>query len=175
MSLAFTTMLRVNLGQLRREGSVDVEAAVASDDELWKNTDLAWADDVKMRVRATYAGTGEVVARGNVEGTLVQECRRCLERVDTEFEEELTMVFVEDADEDEDGGAYALEPVGEELELSTAVREEVVLAVNPFVVCTPECRGLCPQCGQNLNEGSCQCTTDEADPRWAALRELKSE
>lgn len=175
MLLAFTTMLRVNLGQLHREGSVDVEAQLASDDELWKDTDLVWARDVEATVRASYAGTGEVVARGKVAGTLVQECRRCLERVDTEFEEELTMVFVDDADEDEDGGAYALEPVGETLDLSSAVREEIVLAVNPFVVCKPECRGLCPQCGQNLNEGSCDCTQEESDPRWAALRELKSE
>ena len=168
-------MLRVNLGQLRREGHAEVEIELAADDDLWENTDLAWSHGVKVSVRASYAGTGEVVARGNIAGTLVQECRRCLERVDTEFAEELTMVFVDDADEDEDGGAYALEPVGEELELSNAVREEVVLAVNPFVVCKPECRGLCPQCGRNLNEGSCDCTTDEADPRWAALRELKSE
>lgn len=168
-------MLRVNLGQLRREGFVEVEVTVASDDDLWKETDLAWAGDVKLTLRASYAGTGEVVARGRIAGTLVQECRRCLERVDTGFEKELTMVFVDDADEDEDGGAYALEPVGEELEVGNAVREEVVLAVNPFVVCKPECRGLCPQCGQNLNERSCDCTTDEADPRWAALRKLKSE
>jgi len=167
-------MLRVDLGQLGREGSVDVEAHLASDDELWQDTDLEWVDDVDVRLRASYAGTGEVVVRGKVAGTLHQRCRRCLERVDTELAEKLTMVFVADADED-DGGAYPFEPVGEELDLRRAVREELVLAMNPFVVCNPECRGLCPKCGQNLNEGSCDCTFDEPDPRWAALRELKSE
>lgn len=175
MLLAFTTMLRVDLGQLDREGSTDVEATVASDDELWQDTDLEWVDGVKVRLRASYAGTGEVVARGKVEGTLVQQCRRCLERVDTVLEQELTMVFVEDADEDEDGGAFPFEVVGEALDLSRAVREELVLAMNPFVVCKPECRGLCPLCGKDLNAGSCDCTLDEPDPRWAALRELKSE
>jgi uncharacterized protein len=55
------------------------------------------------------------------------------------------------------------------------VREEVVLAVNPYVVCDPECRGLCPKCGAKLDEGECGCADDEADPRWAALRDLKSE
>ncbi|MGB1779712.1 MAG: DUF177 domain-containing protein, partial [Longimicrobiales bacterium] len=59
--------------------------------------------------------------------------------------------------------------------LSKAVREEMILAVNPYVVCEPECRGLCPKCGANLNEGACDCTDDEVDPRWAALRDLKSE
>lgn len=169
------TMLRVDLGQLDREGSVAVEARVAADDELWKDTDLKWAGDVTVRLRASYAGTGEIVARGTVDGTLSQECRRCLEPVDTEVAEEVTMVFVTDTDEYEGGGAYELEPIGDQLDLSDAVREEVVLATSPFVVCKPECRGLCPQCGKDLNEGSCDCTMEEPDPRWAVLRELKSE
>lgn len=169
------TMLRVDLGQLDRASSVAVEARVAADDELWKHTDLRWAGDVTVRLRASYAGTGEIVARGTIDGTLLQECRRCLEPVETEFDQELTMVFVADPEEYEGGGAYKLEPIGDELDLSNAVREEVVLAVNPFVVCKPDCRGLCPRCGKDLNEGSCDCTVEEIDPRWATLRELKSE
>lgn len=174
--LVFMTMLSVDLGRVHREGSITVEARVASDAELWKDTHLEWAGDVVVRLRVSFAGTGEVVARGTAEGTLLQECRRCLEPVETEFAEELTMVYIADPEEeDREGGAFALEPVGEELDLSDAVREEVVLATNRFVVCKPECRGLCPQCGQNLNVESCDCTVEELDPRWAALRELKSE
>lgn len=168
-------MLRVDLGQLGREGAVDVEAGIASDHELWKDTDLVWDGDVSVRLRASFAGTGEVVVRGTAAGTLKQDCRRCLEPVLAEMDEELTMVFVSEADEEEDGGAYPLEPIGDELDLSEAVREELVLAMNPFVVCKPECRGLCPRCGQDLNVGTCECTVEEPDPRWAALRELKSE
>ena len=169
-------MLKVDLGQLAREGLVAVEARVSASDELWVESDLAWVDDVDIRLRATYAGTGEIVARGSVAGVLQQECTRCLKRVDTEFADELTLVFVETASEGEDtGGAYVFEPMRSELNLSTAVREEVILAVNPFVVCNPECRGLCPTCGTDLNEGQCDCTKDEPEPRWAALRELKDE
>lgn len=168
-------MLRVDLGQLGREGSVDVEARVAADDDLWQDTDLEWAGDVTVRLRASLAGTGEIVARGAVEGTLKQECRRCLEPVETRFREEVTMVFTADPVEEQEGGGYPLEPVGEELDLSQAVREEVLLAMNPFVVCKPDCQGLCPRCGEDLNKGSCDCVLDEPDPRWAALRELKSE
>jgi uncharacterized protein len=171
-------MLRVDLGQLGREGSVAVEASISADDDLWKDTKLQWAGDVDVRLRATFAGTGEVVARGRARGTLRQECRRCLKPVDTDIEHEMTLVFVEDGSEeheDDGGSTYVFEASGVELDLSGAVREEVILAMNPYVVCDPECRGLCPQCGKNLNEGSCDCTQDETDPRWAALRELKSE
>jgi len=169
-------MLKVDLGQLDREGFVSVQSSISADDELWKNSELRWVGEVDVRVTATLAGTGEVVARGTAVGLLRHECRRCLKRVETPLREDLTMVFVSEPVEDEDdGGTYVFEPSGIDLELGSAVREELILAVNPFVVCTPECRGLCPQCGTDLNEGSCECTVDEADPRWAALRELKSE
>ncbi len=169
-------MLRVDLGQLGREGSVVVEASISAEDELWKDTDLRWAGDVAVKLRATFAGTGEAVARGNVRGTLRQDCRRCLGPLETDVADELTLVFVTDrSEDDEEGGAYPFDATGSELDLSRAVREELVLAVNPYVVCHSGCRGLCARCGADLNEGPCDCTDDEVDPRWAALRQLKSE
>jgi uncharacterized protein len=166
-------MLRVDLGQLDREGSVDVEASVSADDPLWDDTGLEWDGDVDVGLKASYAGTGEVVARGRAKGSLRQECRRCLQPVFTPVDAELTLVFVEDPDEEDIGDVFPLEPQGLELDLSDAVREEIVLAVNPYVVCKPDCRGLCPRCGTNWNDESCDCSEDDADPRWAALRKLK--
>lgn len=169
-------MLKVDLGQLDREGSIAAEASISADDGLWEETDLSWVDAVKVSLRATLAGTGEVVARGNVNGALLQECRRCMRPVKTGFSDELTLVFVSGAAENSDGGgAYLYEPNGVELDMSSAVREELVLAINPYVVCKPECLGLCPQCGIDLNDEACSCTTGEADPRWAALRDPKDE
>lgn len=168
-------MLTVDLGRLAREGSVDVEATLSADDGFWESTGLAWSRAPVVRLRATEAGTGEVVVRGQVEGTLQQECRRCLEPVNPVLKKDLTLVFVEEPDEDDDGGVYGFEPTGAELDLSDAVREEVLLAVNPYVECRPDCRGLCPLCGTNLNEESCDCTEQDADPRWEALRRLESE
>jgi uncharacterized protein len=169
-------MLKVDLGQLAREASVAVEARVSASDELWSAAELAWVDEVDIRLRATYAGTGEIVARGSVSGRLGQQCRRCLKPVERDFTHDLTLVFVDEAgEESEEGGAYLFEPKRSELDMRDAVREEIVLAMNPYVVCKPDCRGLCPTCGIDLNHGQCDCTVDETDPRWAALRELKDE
>jgi uncharacterized protein len=170
-------MLKVDLGQLARDGSVAVAARIAASDDIWSDTELAWADVVEVRLRATEAGTGEIVARGTVSGMLRRECNRCLEPVDTSFREELTLVFVEEGREKQEdyGGAYVFAPLRSELDMSNAVREEVILAINPYVVCNPDCRGSCPSCGADLNQGQCDCTSDETDPRWAALRELKDE
>jgi uncharacterized protein len=167
-------MLRVDLGPLRREGSVLVEVRVPSDHGLWDDSGLEWASDVDVSLSASFAGTGEMIVRGRVTGVLDQECRRCLQPVETEIEEDVTMVFLGDAPEGEgDAEVYAFDAGGLDLDLGQAVREELILAINPYVVCDPECRGLCPMCGTNLNEGACDCSEEETDPRWEALRALK--
>lgn len=168
-------MLRVDLGRLAREGSVLVEAQVPADDGLWKDSGIRWDGPVDVRLRASYAGSGEVVVRGKVRGALSQECRRCLAPVKGGFEREVTLVFVSEAsgEDTDEGEAFDFDPKSGSLDLSDAVREEVVLAANPYVVCDPGCRGLCPRCGANLNEGPCGCTEEEVDPRWEALRALK--
>jgi uncharacterized protein len=128
-----------------------------------------------VRLRAAFAGSGEVVLRGTVAGVLEQECRRCLRPVQEDFDEEVTLVFSADATDEEtgEGDAYAFDPSRRELDLSEAVRGEVILAMNPYVLCDPECRGLCPRCGADLNQGPCGCTEERVDPRWEALRSLK--
>ena len=168
-------MLKVDLGRVDRDGSVLVEGRIPADDELWEESGLAWREPVEVSLRVSSAGSGEIVGRGRLHGTLHWECRRCLEPVSTEFDEELTLVFVGGQSEEDsaDAGAFAYDPGVGELDLSQAVREEVVLAVNPYVVCDPECPGLCPKCGASLRDGPCGCTEEETDPRWDALRELK--
>jgi hypothetical protein len=62
-----------------------------------------------------------------------------------------------------------------EIDLTDAVREHVLLAVPGFVECSESCRGLCPRCGVNRNDVSCDCAENAGDDRWAALRDLKSD
>lgn len=168
-------MLEVDLGQLDREGSVVVEAIASGKDSLWDDSYRRWIDGVDVRLRATFAGTGEIVARGSVRGTLRQECTRCSQPVDTQFSRDLTMVFVSEPESGDDGGTYTFEPTGAILDMTDAVREEVLLSMNTYVVCDPDCQGLCSKCGVNLNEVGCACTVYHTDPRWAALQDLKGE
>ena len=166
-------MLRLDLARLGREGSVQVEARVPADAPLWKECGAEWDGPVDVRLTASHAGTGEVVVRGALEGTLKQECRRCLEPVTGTWKHDVTLVFVSSdapAAQDDDVHVFGRDS---EIDLSEAVREEVILAMNQFVVCDSGCQGLCPRCGINRNTGMCTCTEDETDPRWEALRALK--
>ena len=56
-------------------------------------------------------------------------------------------------------------------DLDELVREDIILSLPARFVCRDDCKGLCPQCGKNLNEGSCSCKA-EGDPRLAALAQL---
>lgn len=170
-------MLKLDLNRLDREGSARVEGDVAADDPLWEGSGLAFEGPLRVRLRAQVSGSDEVVIRGTLEGVQLRECRRCLDPVEVEVEEEVTLVYApSDALSDRIDPEIREIPAGtDELDLTEAIREELILGVPSFVVCSPDCKGLCPQCGVKLDEETCTCTTDEADPRWDALRALRNE
>ena len=58
------------------------------------------------------------------------------------------------------------------LDLTEAIRQYTLLAIPMKPVCYEDCAGLCQKCGQNLNQGSCDCPTQDTDPRWAKLTEM---
>ena len=168
-------MLLVDLNRLARDGRARVDVDIPPDAEFWQETDLRPASPLEVRLEAQQAGP-DVVVRGDVRGTFDQECRRCLEPVEVEVDEEIGRLYrageVVEAEESED--VLPL-PQDADLDLSGAVREQVMVAVPRYVQCRAACKGLCPQCGTDLNESECDCTTDEMDERWAPLRQLQSE
>jgi uncharacterized protein len=170
-------MLRLDLMRLGREGSIRIEARIPSEDPLWQNSEVPFAGPVGVDLRATHAGSGEVVVRGTVEGDVQNQCRRCLREVPGHIRTEVTLVFSDSSaeGEEDDGDVRFYDERAGDLDLSKAVREEVVLAIDQYVVCDLECRGLCARCGADLNTEPCTCPEEEADPRWDALRALKKE
>ena len=73
--------------------------------------------------------------------------------------------------EEEDEETYPLR--GELLDLQPLVRDALLLELPLAPLCSEDCRGLCPTCGADLNDGPCSCDQAPADPRWAALDLLK--
>lgn len=171
-------MLKVDLSTLERKRRIAIRGEISEDDPLWDGTELRFKTPVKVDMEASTAASGEVVVRGTVEAVLDQSCRRCLRDVALPFEDELTLVFAptdELGTDDDTGEIRPLPAEGREIGLGEAIREELVLGVPAFVLCRPDCRGLCPRCGVDRNEEECDCTLEEPDPRWEALRTLKED
>jgi uncharacterized protein len=59
------------------------------------------------------------------------------------------------------------------LDLAEVVRQAIFVTLPMHPLCTEECTGLCSQCGQNLKDGRCECTTEVADPRFEILKQLQ--
>lgn len=111
---------------------------------------------------------GGIVVRGAVRCRWQGLCSRCLAPLD----EELVVGFGEMFEHHPvEGETYPIE--GDELDLELVVRDAVLLELPGAPLCEPGCRGLCPVCGVNRNQGDCTCDTRPTDPRWAALRELQ--
>lgn len=164
-------MLRIDLGEVRA-GAVDTPGQVDPSDPVWEGTELALAAPLRVQGRFSRAGEGKYFWHARMETRLRMECRRCLTPVEVPLAQELELLFaVADEALEDDVGCYAIPERASEVDLRDALREELLLAVPQFVECRPDCRGLCPACGANLNAGPCGCRP-KRDPRWEALSDL---
>ena len=110
-----------------------------------------------------------ILVQADLEASVAAECSRCLTPTSVPVPIELEELFAYPLDPEMD---YSVDDTGI-LDLSPLLREETFLATPMLIVCRPDCAGLCPVCGQNLNEGSCDCEQEDIDPRLEALRTLK--
>jgi uncharacterized protein len=169
-------MFRVDLVALEKAGHLSFQREIPEQDSLWEGSILELSAPVAVDVRLSVSGTGQVLARGTLDTRVHRECRRCLEPVTVPVHVRVDLVWsVPDEFGEDDGEIRLLDPVATELDLGEVLREELVLASPVYALCREDCRGLCPRCGLNRNEEQCDCVLDEPDPRWEALRTLKTE
>jgi uncharacterized protein len=131
-----------------------------------------------------HRGPKEIVAdirlRGRFEGKFQVPCARCLEPVDIPLEAEFDLIF-RPAGADSEAGERAIATPETEigyyqkdsLLLEDVLREQVLLSLPVRTLCKPDCKGLCPRCGENRNSQACSCEEGPSDPRWEALSGLR--
>lgn len=160
--------LRVNAVELlRRPGTERVLATTLTIGELGIDDPRFAPDDpvdVALRLEALTDG---IVVTGRLGSSWHGTCRRCAAPATGALEcevHELYQRVVTDPDAFELGDLLDLEPM---------VREVLLLDAPLVPLCRPDCSGLCPVCGADLNSETCSCASEVVDPRWAALDELK--
>ncbi|HEX6458449.1 MAG TPA: DUF177 domain-containing protein [Thermoleophilaceae bacterium] len=101
-------------------------------------------------------------------------CMRCLEPADQTIEVDAREVDQPDSGDDDELTSPYVDR--DELDLRSWARDALALALPTQIVCTEDCKGLCPVCGENLNTAASDHAHETApDPRWAKLSELKFE
>jgi len=104
-------------------------------------------------------------------------CDRCVTRFTLPLKGTYRMCYVWDGSESEllDPSEVQVLPPGlPVINITDDVRQTALLTIPFKLLCHAGCRGLCPQCGKNLNDESCTCTGDSKDGRWEALRMLRN-
>jgi uncharacterized protein len=128
-----------------------------------------------------WRDSGALVVEGQAACSLRFACARCLEKftADISFPVELSYMFRDEptvVDPWEDGDALReITPDTMEINLGPDIFDGLVLTLPIKPLCRDDCRGLCPKCYTNLNQGQCSCRVEPVDPRWDELKQLREE
>ena len=165
--------MHVGIGDIRKSKGL---AKSFDWDGAYKLEGIDFEGPLKLDLKVTNAGS-RVMVTGPVKTTVRLPCTRCSEDVafplEVELEEEFLPAHSEEAmtrAKDLLDGTFTFE--NDRVELDELLRQEIEAASPIQVLCTENCRGLCSQCGANLNREDCHCSPEEQDSRWAALKDL---
>lgn len=172
--------MRIRLDQVRREPfswneTVEIPAETLERDDVLALGPISW------RGRVTHTEDGGFYLKAHLDYEQTLACHRCLEPVTEPVSADVDLLLLvrepqplegEVELDEEDLGVVHVD--GDVFDLRPLLLEQLQLAVPMKPVCREDCKGLCAQCGADLNAGPCDCEDDWVDPRWAALQKLKS-
>jgi len=136
------------------------------------------ASRAALKLRVDKVGS-EVRLKGEIRAGLTLECSRCLKPFGDDLVVPVDLVFVPaEAVEDEEGHELASDEMNTgfyrdgELDLGEISGEQVLLSMSMKPLCSESCKGICPICGKDLNEGSCKCAPQKGDDRMQGLKKF---
>jgi len=98
-----------------------------------------------IRLKANISKiTNAITVELDIQTIISFQCSRCLDEFKRDFKKHLKL-------------NYAISSLDETIDLNPEIREEIILDYPIKLLCQPDCKGLCPKCGKNLNEGKCSC------------------
>ncbi len=135
---------------------------------------------IRVDVDCLITRSGDTIyIRGNLTAKVSQECSRCLEPATVAVEGDFVYTLVPEKAEIAEDLELTVEELeigyysGDFIDLAPLVCEQIVLLVPMRALCAEACKGLCPQCGTNLNAGFCKCCSDVVDDRLAVLKNFR--
>ena len=139
---------------LKNPGQVYPFRASMSLPEMEVLSDPVRFDDIQLDGEFFCSGDNRISLRAEAGATVVTRCCRCLEPVQAALRVQIDALYAKQPDPD-DPDLYGFE--AHALALEDAVQDALLLELPHQFFCKPDCKGLCPVCGANLNRGSCTC------------------
>ena len=158
-------MIRINVAEIKKRlvGSKTFAYELTPDELDITDTDLKVT--APIQVEGVVENAGDVILlKADVKTEIERTCGRCLKV----FTEPLAAQVAGAENIENDAFIYE----SDLLDITEPVRESLLLAVPLQSLCREDCRGLCPVCGADRNEGDCGCDATTVDPRLAALKQF---
>jgi uncharacterized protein len=134
--------------------------------------DLTFIGPIEVQGTVTNTGEGFLI-KAQLNFQYKVNCSRCLKEFVNSLETEVIEQYLPGSvAEEEDDLVFRYS--GDVIDLKDCISEQVLLALPMNFICTPECRGLCPECGIDLNHDQCKCSTEQINPQFEKLRNLLS-
>lgn len=168
--------MRFNVAQLLKEHSGATRHYQLAEDIVGLYEEITALAELVGNVDMLRTSEG-ILVTGHLHTIVEVPCDRCLEPAAIPIDIELEETFLPTVDVltgsslfiPDDADTATLIDAQHILDLTEVVRQAILLALPIPALCRPDCAGLCPECGQNLNYGSCSCSATVGDPRWATL------
>ncbi|MBR5597270.1 MAG: DUF177 domain-containing protein [Lachnospiraceae bacterium] len=161
----------MNLTEIFNQENKKIELKLAFPFEEFMDETIKNEADVELVL--SNIGKGKAVISGKVSLDFVLSCDRCLKPVETtvvlDFSREIFAPEMLD-DEDMKEDQHFIDEY--ELDVESLLKEELQLAWPSKILCDEECKGICKKCGQNLNDGTCECDDFVPDIRFANLMDI---
>jgi len=164
MKVDISDILKVSGASL----TVEMEELIDGFDEL---DEFIFDTPVKLNCRLTNMG-GIVKMEGHLMVDYKVKCSRCLKDIQSSLRAELKEEFAQEGQtEDDDRYTYA----DKVIVLDNVLKDNIILNLPARQLCRDDCKGLCPKCGIDLNNGRCNCSEEETDPRMEVLKNFFKE
>lgn len=164
MLIDVSPIIKIQGARLELDGDVGLSGAE------FLGESYSFSDPLRLKGEIYNNGQSLTLAV-RVTGRMTTACARCLNPIeaDVDFDIHELLSRTEDG-ADEDGDIILFD--GHEIELDDIVTDHFLMNISGKYLCRDDCRGLCPMCGHDLNEGDCGCDAGYIDPRWLALKEI---
>lgn len=168
MIIDVSGILKESGGRMTVSGEVDLNTGEAFLGEVYRFKE-------PVSVNGSISNNGKsLIFKAEGRGILETRCARCMKDIEAEvtFPIDENLVRAEDSENaDEDSILFE----GNIIEIDEIALNSFLMNVPPRFLCKEDCKGLCPNCGADLNEGECGCDHEQIDPRWAGLLDIMNE
>ena len=156
------------------ESEIESEFSFPAGELTFEGQQFLFPEGFTAQVISQWLEESLLLVSISISAELTAQCARCLKPVNLEISEKLLYLYYSRGSESrEEFGDYMpveLDYFARVLDVMPQIQESIYTLLPTKVLCSESCKGLCPNCGADLNEGNCECVKEDVDPRLESLR-----